>query len=331
MEMKKLNISRIVKLVLIAAPLLSAVPAVAQEAAAVATAPAQMSGNDQFTRYALWAFIGLEFLVLLFFITTVNGLLKAIIENQRMFTKNLSPEDAARVERMAKRPSVWKQLLQKLTASKPLEKEQDIMLDHDYDGIRELDNHLPPWWKWGFYFTIALSVLYIVNYHISPLWDGGHSQFVEYELENEKAELAIAEYRKKAADQVDETNVVQLTDEASLGKGKVKFDEVCAACHGDLGQGGIGPNLTDTYWLHGGDIKSVFKTIKYGVLDKGMISWKDEIKPSEMQALASYILSLQGSNPPGAKEPQGEIYTPAADSSAVDSVATVQPNAAAAL
>lgn len=304
-------------------------PALAQEAAA-APEPAPATGNELFSRYVLWTFIGLEFLVLLLFVGTVNKLIKALIETR---WGNTSPEAAAQLAAIVRRPSAWKKLMQRLTAAKPIEKEQDILLDHDYDGIRELDNHLPPWWKWGFYFCIFWSVVYIVNYHVAPIWNEGHSQLAEYEAENAKAELALAEYRKKAADQVDETNVILLTDAASLDKGKAKFTEVCAACHGDLGQGGIGPNLTDAYWLHGGDIKSVFNTIKYGVLDKGMIAWKDEIKPAEMQAVASYILSLQGSNPPGGKEPQGELYVPAADSTGTDSTAqpVVIPNATARL
>lgn len=319
MNKKRLNTGTRIALIVCSLLLLFVVPVAAQDVAAVPAA-APMSGNDQFTRYLLWTFVGLEFLVLLFFLSTVNGLLKALIETQLANAKNLSPEAAAQVAEIAKRPSAWKKLMQRLTAAKPIEKEHDILLDHDYDGIKELDNHLPPWWKWGFYASIFWAVLYILNYHISPIWNEGHSQLAEYETENAEAELALVEYHKKAADLVDENSVVLLTDVGSLDKGKGKFMEVCAACHGDQGQGGIGPNLTDTYWLHGGDIKSVFKTIKYGVLDKGMIAWKDEIKPAEMQAVASYILSLQGSNPPGAKEPQGELYIPAADSANVDSV-----------
>ena len=99
--------------------------------------------------------------------------------------------------------------------------------------------------------------------------------------------------------------------------------EVCAACHGDKGQGGIGPNLTDAYWIHGGDVKSVFKVVKYGVLEKGMISWKDEMKPGEMQAVVSYIFTLQGTNPDGAKEPQGQLYTPEAAAPADSAAASL--------
>lgn len=298
-------------------------PAAAQEA--VAASPETMTGDEQFTRYVLWVFLGVIIAVLLFFISTVNDLLKAVIETQLAAAKKESPEAVARLMKIAERPSLWKRLLQRLTASKPIETENDILLDHEYDGIKELDNHLPPWWKWGFYLSILYAFIYVINYHIVPIYNSGLSQTAEFEEENKQAEIALVEYRKKAADKVDETNVILLTDAESLGKGKDKFKELCTACHGDFAQGGIGPNLTDRFWLHGGDVKSVFTTIKYGVADKGMISWKDEIKPSEMQAVASYILSLQGSNPAGAKEPQGELYIAKPDSLQTD---TLTKNAA---
>lgn len=291
----------------------------AQEAAQAAPAVAA-SGEEQLAVAVLWVFIGFEFLVLLFFMLTVNNLLKALIQTQLSNAAAISPEAAKKAQEIAKKPSAWSKLMQKLTDAKPIEKEHDILLDHDYDGIHELDNHLPPWWKWMFYITIFWSGLYVINYHIVPVWNEGYSQTEEFNAKNEEAEKAIAEYRKTASDNVDENTVTLLTDAESLGKGKAKFTEVCAACHGDQGQGGIGPNLTDQYWIHGGDVKSVFKTIKYGVLENGMIAWKDEMKASDMQAVTSYILSLQGTNPPGAKEPQGELFVPeaaAADSTAV--------------
>lgn len=293
------------------------IPAAAQEAAA--GIPATENGETVFIRYM--SLIALAFFagILLFFVSTINDLLKAIIETQLKDAAKTSPEAIERFRKIAERPSVWKQFLQKITDAKPVEKEADILLDHEYDGIRELDNHLPPWWKWGFYLSIVFSVVYIINYHISPIFNEGLLQTAEYETDNAKAEQAIAEYRLKAADMVDENNVVRITDAAALEKGKSKYIELCAACHGDAGQGGIGPNLTDQYWLHGGDIKSVFSTIKYGVLDKGMIAWKDELKPSDMQAVTSYILSLQGTNPAGAKEPQGEFYVPAPETETGDS------------
>jgi cytochrome c oxidase cbb3-type subunit III len=104
---------------------------------------------------------------------------------------------------------------------------------------------------------------------------------------------------------VNENTVAALTDQQNLGVGKVIFLEKCAVCHGQKGEGGVGPNMTDDYWLHGGAIKNIFTTIKYGVPDKGMISWKEQLRPSEIQAVASYLLTLKGTNPPNPKAPQG--------------------------
>jgi cytochrome c oxidase cbb3-type subunit 3 len=128
-----------------------------------------------------------------------------------------------------------------------------------------------------------------------------------------QAEEEVAEYLATRADLVDEKSVVTLTDEAALDKGKTIFISYCAACHGTQGEGGVGPNMTDNYWIHGGDIKDLFRVVKYGVPEKGMISWKSQLSPVQMQQVSSYILTLVGTNPPNQKEPQGELYEPAAE------------------
>ncbi|PHN03849.1 cbb3-type cytochrome c oxidase N-terminal domain-containing protein [Flavilitoribacter nigricans] len=207
----------------------------------------------------------------------------------------------------AKRPtqSFWTRMYKKWTAYVPVEKEKDIQLDHDYDGIKELDNQLPPWWVAMFYITIAFGVIYMTYYHVM---DQGKLQIAQYEAEMEEAEEAVAAFVSRQADQVNENNVTLLAEEAPLAAGKDVFIGKCAACHGQAGEGGVGPNLTDQYWLHGGSINDVFKTIKYGVIEKGMIPWKDQLRAREIQEVASYILTLQGTNPPNGKEPQGELY-----------------------
>jgi cytochrome c oxidase cbb3-type subunit 3 len=198
-------------------------------------------------------------------------------------------------------------LLDKLNQSISIEQEQEIIMDHDYDGIRELDNNLPPWWKYGFYLTIVFSVVYLGFYHV---FAAGPLQLQELEIAEQKAAAAMEEYRKYAANQVDESNVVFLTSDSDILEGRKLFsDKTCISCHGPQGGGGTGPNLTDAYWLHGGSASDIFKSIKYGIPEKGMKSWKNEITPSQLAQIVSYIHSLQGSNPPGAKEPQGEVYT----------------------
>lgn len=201
--------------------------------------------------------------------------------------------------------SFWKQQYKRWTASVPLEKEEDILMDHNYDGIRELDNSLPPWWVALFYISIAFAVVYMTYYHFAGI---GISSQEQYEQEMDQAQEAIAVYLSRQANLVDETNVEALTDENEIALGKSIYDVNCVACHGALGEGGVGPNFADQYWIHGGDIKDLFRTIKYGVPEKGMISWQSQLRPSEMQRVASYILTFQGTNPPNAKEPQGELY-----------------------
>jgi len=194
-----------------------------------------------------------------------------------------------------------------LSEAVPVEQEGDVMLDHEYDGIRELDNKLPPWWLYMFYFTMVFGVFYIGYYHFSS----GPSQQEEYEAEMALAAEQKAAFLAQSANNVDENSVVLLTDASAIEKGKATYTSLCIACHGPSGgsmPGGVGPNLTDEYWINGGGIKNVFKTIKYGVPAKGMIAWESQLTPVQMQEVASYILSLQGSNPENAKEPQGDKW-----------------------
>ncbi len=200
-----------------------------------------------------------------------------------------------------------------LTDNVALEDEDSIDLGHEYDGIRELDNNLPPWWKYGFYLTIVYALVY---------WFVWHEPSKEmYEEEMEIAAVAKAKYQEQQANSTDENTVVMLTDGVSLAAGKEVFEMLCAACHRVDGGGSIGPNLADDYWLHGGDIKDVFRTIKYGVEGKQMIAWEDQMSAKEMAEVSSYIMTFAGTNPPDPKEPEGELYTPAGSSQpAVDSV-----------
>lgn len=190
------------------------------------------------------------------------------------------------------------------TKAVPVEKEADILLDHDYDGIRELDNALPPWWKYGFYFTIAVAAIYLLRYHV---WKTGPDPQQEYDREIKIAAAQFEEYRKKGGDAVDEKTVT-MADATGIEDGNKLFHSNCFACHGSKGEGGVGPNLADNYWLHGGTINDVFKTIKYGVREKGMQAWEKSYSPTQIKNLASYIKTLAGTNPPNAKAPQGNLF-----------------------
>lgn len=198
-----------------------------------------------------------------------------------------------------------KNVYKKLAGTKPIEEEGELILDHNYDGIKELNNSLPPWWLYSFYASIVFAVVYLVNVHVL----GNNSQFDEYAQEYKEAEISIAEYKKNAKDLVDINTVTLLTDPADLNSGKEIFMQNCVPCHMADGGGGIGPNLTDNHWILGGGIKNVFNTITEGGRDgKGMISWKQNFKPSEIAQVASYVLSLQGTTPANPKEPQGDIW-----------------------
>lgn len=195
----------------------------------------------------------------------------------------------------------------KVVGLKPIEMEEDlIMEDHSYDGIREMDNGMPPWLKWMFVGTIAFAVIYMAWYQVLGY---GPTQYEEYAAEMEKGNAIKDAWRKKMADAMSEENVTLSDDPKDLAEGKQLFLDNCAACHGNLGEGGAGPNLTDLYWLHGGGIKNVFRTISYGVPEKGMIPWNDQMSPGEIRNIASFVLSLEGSNPPDALEPQGDLWT----------------------
>ncbi len=236
------------------------------------------------------------FVVLLAQLNVLRGMVRTLSGRE---------EEELALAKEAEEPSFADTILHKLTQAVDVEHEEDVLMHHEYDGIRELNNVLPPWWLWLFYGTIIWGVVYLVNVHIlgvMPL------QAEEYEQEMAQAKEDVAAYLAQFSNLVDESNVTVATDEATLASGESIYKQFCVACHGANGEGGVGPNMTDAYWIHGGGIKNVFKTIKYGVPQKGMISWQSQLKPSEMQAVASYILTLQGTDPPNQKEPQGEIW-----------------------
>ncbi|WP_298238913.1 cbb3-type cytochrome c oxidase N-terminal domain-containing protein [uncultured Algibacter sp.] len=198
-----------------------------------------------------------------------------------------------------------KNIYNKLLGQKPIEEEGEIILDHNYDGIKELDNNLPPWWLYGFYITIIFAAVYLVRFHIFD----GDNQFDELETELADAKVAIEAYKKTAKNLVDINTVTQLTDAADVSAGKTIFQTNCVACHMADGGGGIGPNLTDDHWILGGGIKNVFRTVSEGGRSgKGMIAWKAQLKPLEMAQVASYVLTFQGTTPANPKPAEGDIW-----------------------
>jgi cytochrome c oxidase cbb3-type subunit III len=200
--------------------------------------------------------------------------------------------------------SGFSKLMQLLNQRPPIEDEQKLLLDHDFDGIRELNNKIPPWFMAIFYGSIIWALVYMVDFHILG---SGNVQEDEYAEEVQIAAME-REILNRSGSLVNEESVTRVDDVAALASGKDIFVKNCAACHGMGGEGLVGPNFTDEYWIHGGGIKNVFKIIKYGVPQKGMISWQAQLDPTQMQEVGSYILSLKGSNPPNQKGPEGKKW-----------------------
>ncbi len=236
-------------------------------------------------------------------------------------TRKKSETDHKTIQGISHRDSVWTKLMKMLTRSVPVEYEADVMLDHDYDGIRELDNKLPPWWVFGFYITIIFAFVYLIHYHVSG---SGNLQLEEYNNELRVAEAEKENRIKSDANFVTEANVLTLSDPMALNEGQSIYIKNCVACHGNEGQGGVGPNMTDVFWINGGGIKNIFRVIADGVPSKGMISWKSQLSPKQIQSVASYILTIQGTNPPNPKDPQGEKWEESSPDTNIVSVDTLQ-------
>jgi len=247
-----------------------------------------------------------------------------LVKLLNMLVKQSEKERAVKLGKAyVPRQSWWDQLSQKLNASVPVAQEKDIDLGHNFDGIRELDNHLPPWWTWLFYITVAWSIVYVVVYHFSeslPL------STEEYQNEVALADQQIQKFKASQPKvEIDENTLQFTSDAAILEKGKKVFmDYNCGSCHKNDGGGNtIGPNLTDAYWLHGGSIKDIFVTIKNGVVEKGMPAWGKAMSPESVRDVSFFVMSLQGTNPADAKAPQGELFKetkPASDTTKIQAL-----------
>jgi cytochrome c oxidase cbb3-type subunit 3 len=176
-----------------------------------------------------------------------------------------------------------------------------LLLDHEADGIRELDNKLPRWWVWLFYGTIAYAAVYLVYYHVLG---AGDLMAAEY-----RNEMKVGDALKTAAMGRFESGIPTLQpsrDEGNLREGKLLFMSLCKPCHREDGGGLVGPNLCDDYWIHGSNYADNVTTIWNGVPAKGMITWKNYLNPKQIEAVASYIYTLRGTNPKNPKPPENQ-------------------------
>ncbi|MBP6285589.1 MAG: c-type cytochrome [Ferruginibacter sp.] len=288
----------------------------AQDAGAVKAAEPNFGGLSSTSFYLFVTVIGLEILVILFLAFSIR----------RIYT-DLLPQKAKAVKERSKFATWWSGMDKRIfTRAVAVEQEADVLLDHDYDGIKELDNALPPWWKYGFYITIVVAFVYLLNFHVFGI---GKNPTEEYNAEMEKARIEKEIYEASNKDKVDENNV-PMADAAGLKAGEKLFELNCVACHLKSGGGNVGPNLTDDYWLHKGSLNDIYHTIKVGYPDKGMQSWSNQFTPKEISYLASYIKTLRGTNPPGAKAPQGDLYVEGA-AAVKDSASVARPDSVAAV
>ena len=263
-------------------------------------ANAQSEDNTAFLlTFAVGLVAVVAILVIIVAVYTLQ-VLKTVVHKQQEQTAKETGEPVKR------ELSLWEKFLKVVNRRVDIEEEESIVLEHNYDGIRELDNHLPPWWTYLFYATIVFAIVYVFAYHIT---DTLPLQEEEYQIE--MAEAAAATEARMAANAeaggFDESTLAYSDDPAILASGETIFARQCAACHKADGGGSIGPNLTDKYWIHGATIQEIYTTIKVGVPDKGMISWESSLSPEQMRDVSSYIISLVGTNPPDAKAAQGEL------------------------
>ncbi|MEO7982452.1 MAG: cbb3-type cytochrome c oxidase N-terminal domain-containing protein [Bacteroidota bacterium] len=272
-------------------------------------AAASIGGMSSSVFYLMATVIFLEMALVIALLINI----KLLIKKER--EKLIVVEDVKAVEAKEMRLSWW----DKLNRLRPVSQEAELDLGHEYDGIRELNNKLPPWWLYGFYLSIIFAVVYLWRFHVSH---NGPSSKEEYEISVARAELKTKEYLKAKGDAVDENSVTILTATDDISEGKNIFLKSCASCHTETGGGNVGPNLTDDFWLHGNDIKSVFKTIRYGI--NAMPQWQNAYSNKQLAQVASYVKSLHGSNPPNAKAPQGIEMKEAEKLSPVDSIKTTK-------
>lgn len=245
-------------------------------------------------------------ITLILFVTLFIGAL-AILKSLKTLVRVTMPElestektkVVSKTERKKRRKAWWN----KVAGLNPMEKEEEITIDHEYDGIRELDNPTPLWFNALFFSTIVFAVGYLLVYDV---FGWGMTQEEEYLAQMEAAEIERLAFLEASGSNIDENSVTVDLSPEFVAAGQEIYLLNCGMCHGNQGEGMIGPNLTDDYWIHGGEVGDIFRTIKYGVPDKGMVPWEANLTPVEIAQVSNYIVSIVGSNPPNPKAAEGE-------------------------
>jgi cytochrome c oxidase cbb3-type subunit III len=263
---------------------------IVQADAPVAVSESSMSGNDMLMVFI----IGMLIIVML--------VVAIVLFNISLALKKMLPpkvEVDTEFQKAMDERTFW----QKMAGLRPMKYEQSMMMDHAYDGIVEINNPVPAWFMTLFYGTIVIGVVYLFTYHVVG---DGQIMTAEYKEQMAEGEAIKDAFMKKFAKSINENNVTVLKDAKAIEDGKKLYTQNCVACHAADGGGGVGPNLTDEYWLHGGNVKSIYHTISEGVAEKGMISWKKSLNPLQIQQITSYIFTMKGKKAANPKEAQGE-------------------------
>lgn len=240
------------------------------------------------------------FVILLIGAVTVLKSLKTLV---RVTMPELDAEEKAKILPKAERKQRRKAWWNKVLGLNPLETEEEIMIDHEYDGIRELDNPTPLWFNALFYSTIVFAVGYLLVYDV---FGWGMNQEEEYIAQMEQAEADRLAFLEASGSNIDEGSVTVDLSPAFVAAGQEIYLLNCGMCHGNQGEGLIGPNLTDDFWIHGGEVGDIFRTIKYGVPDKGMVPWESNLTPVQIAQVSNFIVSIVGTNPPNPKAAEGD-------------------------
>lgn len=184
-----------------------------------------------------------------------------------------------------------------------MKKNRDVERPFVIDGIKEYDNPLPSWWQLLFYGSIVYGVIYLIYVH-----GFGQAQLMDELSQDRQSYQEYMADLDKNRDNDPEKLEERVRAQAMIDEGKTIYSTNCAACHGALGEGLVGPNLTDNYWIHGGKAIDLVTVITEGVAAKGMVPWQGILSPTQIEQVTAFVISLRGSNPPNPKAPQGELY-----------------------
>lgn len=240
------------------------------------------------------------FIVLLIAAIVILKALKTVI---KVTMPDLEQEESALAMPNSNKKLQRKERWNKIWGLNPLDKEDEIMIDHEYDGIRELDNPIPMWFNALFYSSIVFAIGYLLVYHV---FGWGMTQDEEYQAAMQAGEKQRIEFLESSGSNIDENSVTVDLSPEFVAAGQEIFLQNCGMCHGNQGEGLIGPNLVDEYWLHGGEVGEIFRTVKYGVPEKGMVPWEANLTPVQIAQVSNFILSLGGTNPPNPKAAEGD-------------------------